>query len=96
MLIRETGKPDPKAGSENQSAVKRAVAIAYGATGTCDYCQGTGRVRSVKQVDRRGEKVKGRYPKEGCQALRAARVLASVTSTRSAHLPDATAVTAQD
>jgi hypothetical protein len=60
----ETGKPDPKAGTENQIEVKRSVALAYGVTGKCPRCAGSGRVRPIKQVACRGEKVRGRY--KGC------------------------------
>ncbi len=53
-------------GSENQVAVKRDVARAYGAKGPCKRCSGTGKVKSVKIEDCRGEKLKGRYV--GCIA----------------------------
>jgi DNA polymerase-1 len=35
-------------GTENQAAVKRAVALAYGASGQCPRCNGTGKVPSPK------------------------------------------------
>jgi hypothetical protein len=54
-------KPD---GTENSSAVKRAIATAYGATGVCARCNGSGRVRPVKVTACRGPKVKNRYA--GC------------------------------
>lgn len=38
-------RPD---GSENQAAVKRAVALAYGCSGSCAPCNGTGKLPSVK------------------------------------------------
>lgn len=38
-------RPD---GSENQSVVKRAQAIAYGCSGTCEVCNGTSKVKSPK------------------------------------------------
>lgn len=55
--VRENGK-------KNQAAVKKAIVIAYGARVLCARCSGTGRVRKVKQVVCRGEKVNGRY--KGC------------------------------
>lgn len=61
----KTGEPDPDAGKEDQAAVRRAVAAAYGATGTCKRCKGAGQVHSVKMVPCRGEKVKGRF--KGCR-----------------------------
>ena len=51
-------------GTEDQAAVKRAVALAYGASGTCSRCQGRGVVRGVKQEPCRGAKIRGRY--QGC------------------------------
>ena len=54
-------RPD---GSEDQAAVKRAVAAAYGASGTCRRCGGSGRVRPIKEKPCRGQKARGRYP--GC------------------------------
>lgn len=54
-------KPD---GKEDSSAVKRAIAVAYGATGTCKRCNGSGKVRNVKTTECRGPKVKGRF--KGC------------------------------
>lgn len=66
----ETGKPDPKAGKEDSAAVCRAVAKAYGATGECKRCRGAGKVRSVKQVECRGEKVRGRF--KGCPIISSA------------------------
>jgi DNA polymerase-1 len=41
----ESGK---KAGSEDQAVVKRAVALAYGCTGTCSTCGGTQKTASAK------------------------------------------------
>lgn len=52
-------------GTEDGSAVKRAVATAYGATGVCGRCKGTGRHRPPKVTPCRGPKVKNRYA--GCQ-----------------------------
>lgn len=44
-------RPD---GSEDQAVVKRAVAIAYGCTGTCGHCCGTGKVyNKFSKVDGR-------------------------------------------
>lgn len=53
--------------TEDTSAVKKAIALAYGVdpASTCPRCDGTGKVRSVKWIECRGEKVRGRY-KEGC------------------------------
>lgn len=51
-------------GSEDQIAVKKAVALAYGATGKCGRCGGTGQVVKYKTIECRGEKLKGRY--QGC------------------------------
>lgn len=48
-------------GTGDQAAVKRDVALAYGATGKCARCEGGGKVRKPKWVECRGEKVKGRY-----------------------------------
>lgn len=63
-------RPD---GTEDQIAVKRAVAIAYGATGTCYRCGGSGRLPKNKYVPCRGEKVSGRYrgcAKESCSTCK--------------------------
>lgn len=54
-------------GTEDQAAVKRAIAVAYGAQALCAKCGGTGKVRPVKQVDCRGPKARGRYL--GCQGI---------------------------
>lgn len=54
-------KPD---GTTNTSALKNAIATAYGAKGTCKRCNGSGKVRSVKTTECRGPKVKARYA--GC------------------------------
>ncbi len=51
-------------GSEDQAAVKRAIATAYGATGQCSKCGGTGRFRKTIEEDCRGAKIKGRF--KGC------------------------------
>jgi hypothetical protein len=51
--------------SEDSVAIKTAVANAYGVTGTCARCEGSGTVRAVKMVECRGAKMKGRY--QGCQ-----------------------------
>jgi hypothetical protein len=51
-------------GSQDTAAVKRSVALAYGASGVCERCKGTGKVRKPKQTPCRGEKRKGRY--QGC------------------------------
>lgn len=56
-------------GTEDQAAVKRAVALAYGVTGTCERCGGSGRVQTHEVVPCRGEKQRGRYrgcPGAGC------------------------------
>lgn len=52
-------------GTEDQAAVKRALAIAYGAKDPCKRCGGAGRLKPPKMVECRGEKVRGRYQK--CQ-----------------------------
>jgi len=52
---------DPAGYKKNQGAVARAVAAAYGAEGVCSKCEGTGKVRSQKWVECRGEKVRGRF-----------------------------------
>ena len=52
------------AGKEDSSAVKRAVAKAYGASGICSECGGTGHVRSMKTVPCRGVKFKNKF--QGC------------------------------
>lgn len=52
-------------GTEDTAAVKRAIAKAYGVTGTCKRCDGTGTTRNVKLIDCRGAKVKARF--QGCQ-----------------------------
>jgi hypothetical protein len=51
-------------GSQDTIAVKRAVALAYGAAGACPKCVGTGKIQRSVLVDCRGPKVKGRYA--GC------------------------------
>ncbi len=51
-------------GTEDDAAIKRSMAVAYGATGTCSRCSGLGTVKSVKIIECRGEKLKGRY--QGC------------------------------
>src|SRR5579862_1032705 len=51
-------------GTEDQCAVKRAVAIAYGATGNCSKCGGSGKVQKSKLEDCRGIKEKNRF--KGC------------------------------
>ena len=58
--IRKEG--DPKAGTEDTSAVKRVIAAAYGASGTCKRCGGVGRVTKFDPC--RGEKIRGRF--RGC------------------------------
>lgn len=55
------------AGTEDQAAVKRAIAEAYGASVPCLRCAGVGRVQKVESVPCRGEKVRGRY--RGCGGL---------------------------
>lgn len=57
-------KMDPDDGTEDTAAVKRSIAEAYGATGTCNRCGGSGRITPTKEKACRGEKVKGRY--QGC------------------------------
>ncbi len=52
-------------GTEDQAEIKRAIASAYGATGKCPRCDGTGIVRNVKLIPCRGVKVKNRF--QGCQ-----------------------------
>jgi hypothetical protein len=42
-------KPD---GKEDRTVIKRAVATAYGASGTCPTCKGTGRVLNAKGQER--------------------------------------------
>lgn len=51
-------------GTEDQAAVKRALAIAYGAKEPCKRCDGAGRLKPWKSIECRGEKVRGRY--QGC------------------------------
>lgn len=48
-------------GPEDQIAVKKSVAIAYGVTGTCSRCEGGGKVRPLKVKACRGQKVGGRF-----------------------------------
>ncbi len=62
--VDELGKPNKNAGKEDGQAVRRAVARAYGASGVCEICQGTGEVPSRKQVPCRGVKVRARF--QGC------------------------------
>ena len=57
----ETGLPDPRAGSEDTIAIKKAVAVAYGATGKCPLCGGSGKLPKTKTKECRGIKLKGRY-----------------------------------
>lgn len=52
------------AGTEDQAAVKRAIAAAYGAEVPCLRCMGTGRVKKTETVTCRGAKLRGRY--QGC------------------------------
>lgn len=52
-------------GTEDQRAVKQDIARAYGASASCKRCGGSGKVKSVKVEECRGEKVKGRY--QGCR-----------------------------
>lgn len=47
-----------EAGKENTVAIKRAIAAAYGASGACPRCEGSGKVTPIKQKDCRGEKLK--------------------------------------
>lgn len=54
-------RPD---GTEDQIAVKRAIAAAYGAEGKCPVCEGSGKLPKTKVTVCRGEKVRGRYA--GC------------------------------
>lgn len=51
-------------GTRDQAAVKRAVAAAYGASGQCKKCGGTGKFTPMVEVDCRGAKERGRY--RGC------------------------------
>lgn len=51
-------------GSDDQAAIKKAVATAYGATGTCPRCAGSGKIQPRKTKPCRGQKARGRYP--GC------------------------------
>jgi hypothetical protein len=51
-------------GSEDQSAVKKAIALAYGASKPCARCAGTGKVKKIEQVECRGVKIKNRF--QGC------------------------------
>jgi hypothetical protein len=60
-------------GTEDQAAVKRAVAEAYGAQVPCLRCEGTGKVERYETVACRGHRPtgRGRYPGcpgDGCQA----------------------------
>lgn len=48
-------------GTEDQIAVKKSVAIAYGVTGTCVRCKGSGKVCPLKVKACRGLKVNGRF-----------------------------------
>ena len=48
-------------GSEDQAAVKKSVAVAYGATGACPRCRGSGKIRPRKIKPCRGQKARGRY-----------------------------------
>ena len=63
--IRGEGVQGKEEGTEDGAAVKRAVAKAYGVSGTCRRCNGSGFVPSIRQVPCRGVKEKGRY-KAGC------------------------------
>ncbi len=56
---------DAADGTEDQAAVKRDIAIAYGAKMPCGRCAGTGKIRNIKIVECRGVKTGGRY-KAGC------------------------------
>lgn len=51
-------------GSEDQAAVKKAIATAYGAAKPCEKCSGTGRIKKMVVEPCRGVKLKGRY--QGC------------------------------
>lgn len=51
-------------GTEDQGAVKRAVAEAFGASGKCSKCGGTGKIVPIDYQTCRGEKLRGRY--QGC------------------------------
>lgn len=51
-------------GSEDQVALRRAVAEAYDARGSCPRCRGAGKIRPIKNKPCRGAKIRGRYP--GC------------------------------
>jgi hypothetical protein len=55
---------DADDGTEDQAAVKRAIAVAYGAKEPCLRCKGTGKVDKIEEVECRGVKLKGRY--QGC------------------------------
>lgn len=52
-------------GTEDQAAVRKSIASAYGATGKCVRCGGSGRITPMVQVECRGVKESGRY-KKGC------------------------------
>ena len=67
-----------EAGKVNTIAVKRAVAVAYGARGDCARCGGTGKVRLMEERPCRGEKVRGRY--RGCPNSPEATALRLATS----------------
>ena len=58
-------RPDgPKVGSEDQAAVKRAIALAYGASGTCRKCRGAGKVeRAPKVSEKTGKPLKAGAPR---------------------------------
>lgn len=60
--IRDLDSGDP--GSEDTVAVKTAIAVAYGASGTCARCGGSGIVPKRVVEDCRGPKVRNRYA--GC------------------------------
>ena len=51
-------------GTESEAAVKRSVALAYGAEAPCTRCNGTGRVQKVEVIECRGLKERGRF--RGC------------------------------
>jgi hypothetical protein len=64
------GDKDDKAGTEDTGLVARAVAAAYGASGTCAMCGGRGRYCPPRKAPCRGVKARGRY--RGCLGPRCA------------------------
>lgn len=64
VVSKERCAKDPDDGKEDQAAVKRSLAVAYGASVAHRRCSGTGRVRNATEVECRGLKERGRY--QGC------------------------------